>query len=210
MFFIRKIIRAKGEDTTYKFHSTQINLYDCCSEKDGGFNRAQLLIKDPQVYREHPQIKDSRFGFLKDDPKEEYGYESKPHITVLYGLENEDDYFKIRKSLASFGEVPFTIGNIGSFRHDTNPYDVIILEIESTKLKQLHTQLREKYKNQYKYPEYKPHMTLAYVKKGECKDIEGPCAWTGTKYKAPKMIWSHTDGYYLDIPFTGKGPVSVS
>jgi len=198
---IYRIIRAKGEDVSYNKHSTQINLYDCCSEKDFNFHWTQKLIKDEDVYREYPKVKGKLFReFLKDDPKEEYGFERNPHITVLYGIQDEADYFDMRKKLKNFGPIDFKISDISSFRDVENPYDVIILKIESEKLHKVHEFLKETYENDWSYPKYNPHMTLAYVKKGKCLDIEGPCDWTGKSYKCPLITFSHKDKYFLPIP----------
>lgn len=203
MKFLKKV-QAKGDGVKYSYHSTQIDLYDCCSEKDFGYSRTQDLVPKESVYREYEQIEHKMIPVLVDDPREEYGYESNPHITCLYGLTNENDYFKLRKKLKDFGPIEFEIGEIASFRNDDTPYDVIILTIKSPKLLKLHESMKNTFKNEYKYPTYKPHMTLAYVKKGECRDIEGKCKWSGTKYSANKILWSHIDKYYLDIPLKEK------
>ena len=191
---------SKGSDVSYKYHSTQINLYDCCSEKDFNFFYLQKKVPNSMVYREYPQVAQGPFEMMQDDPREEYGYEHTPHITVLYGLKNDEDYFKIRDNLSKIDPFEFKIGNIASFRGDKNEYDVLIVEIVSPGLSKIHEDLKKKYDNDYKYPEYKPHMTLAYVKKGACKEIEGKSLWTGQGYTCPKIQFSHKDKYFLEIP----------
>lgn len=200
--FLKKIA-AKGEGVTYDSHSTQINLRDCCSEKDYSFEYIQRLIPKEAVYREFPQVeKAGILGImgLEDDPREQYGYETNPHITVVMGVTKEEDYFKLRNWLSKVGKLTFKIGNISSFRRDEKPYDVIKIEIESPKLNKIHEILKKHFENTDKFPEYKPHITLAYVKKGACKDIEGKCNWTGTEYTADKIIFNHKDKYGLELP----------
>jgi len=195
---------AKGKDVQYKKHSTQINLYDCCSEKDFNFLFLQRNIKEDAIYREFPQIEEEAMlgiGFnLVDNPKEEYGYESVPHISVLYGISDENSYFLLRDKLKDFSPFTFKIGNVSSFRRDDKEFDVLMIQIDSPKLVELHNFIKENCKNTYSFPEYKPHMTLAYVKKGKCKELEGPCAWTGSEYTCGFFKFSHKDGYYLDVP----------
>jgi len=190
---------AKGEDKTYSKHSTQINLEDCASEKDRMFHSLQMQIKNADVYREFPQIENS-FGIMKDNPNEEYGFEIHPHITILYGLNEEKDYFDLRQKLKDFGPIKFTIGNISSFRNDDKPYDVILLEIESPKLHELHNFIKDSYDNDYSWPEYKPHMTLAYVNKNTCSLLEGDHKFHGRTFDIGMAKWSHSDGYFLDLP----------
>lgn len=193
---------SKGDDVQYKSHSTQINLSDCTSEKDFSFYYTQHKIPEAVVYRELPQVFKGPFDLPADDPKEQYGYESVPHITVLYGLKNAEDYFEMRDQLSDFGSFEFTIGDITSFRRPEMDYDVIILDIISEQLHKLHGMIRKKFKNDYKFPDYKPHMTLAYVQKGACIQLEGPCDWTGTTYTCAKINFCHKDKYFLEIPLT--------
>jgi len=190
---------AKGKDVSYKSHSTQINLFDCSEDGFNIFYLLQQQIPSEKVYREYEQVSDPSKGMI-DHPKEEYGYEPIPHITLLYGLKDDADYFSIRKGLKDFGPIEFEMGEVSSFRRDETPYDVMIVKIISKPLEAIHQVIKETFDNNYKFPEYKPHMTLAYVKKGECKDLEGKNFWTGTKYVCPKIQFSHKDKYFMEIP----------
>lgn len=128
-----------------------------------------------------------------------YGKENEPHITVLYGIKNNSDYFKIQQMLKSFGPIKIKIGEISKFEADD--YDVIKMSIESKKLHILHNLLKNKIDNDFSYPDYNPHMTLAYVRKGSCDGLLGPCEWTGYEYEFNNMQFSHKDGYKLHISF---------
>ena len=193
---------AKGVGVKYDAHSTQINLYDNTSEKDFGFAQTQRLIKPDEIYREFPQVP-ARLGSLKDDPRESYGLETTPHVTLLFGLLNDLDYFPIRQLVGGFEPFDLTVGEISSFRNPEKPYDVLKMTVVSPKLVELHDIIKSKFKNKESFPDYKPHLTLAYVKKGACKEIEGKCAWTGTSYKIRMIKFSHSDGYKLEMPVGG-------
>ena len=57
-------------------------------------------------------------------------------------------------------------------KFDTHPsYDVVKYRIKSPVLDSLH-EAAGKYPNQDDYPEYHPHMTIAYVKKGTFPHIK--------------------------------------
>lgn len=195
----QRLMVAKGVNVSYEFHSTQINLFDNLSEKDFNFYRIQNQIPAESIYREFPQ-KPGMLGMLQDDPNESYGLETEPHITLLYGLVNEADYFNIRKDVQATGGINITIGEISSFRRPDKPYDVLKLSIESQDLKNLHYKLAEKYENKQNFPDYKAHLTLAYVQKGTCVELEGPCAWTGTIIPVKCAVFSHKEGYKLPLP----------
>ena len=192
---------SKGEKVEYKSHSIQINLEDYTSEKDYHFFYLQQQIPKQFIYREKLQVL-GPFGIPQDDPKEQYGLENCPHITLIYPIKDEKDYFKLREKLKDFGSFEFTIGNIGSFRRPETKYDVLINEIESPKLQELHKYIKKNCKNNYKFPNYIPHMTLAYVQKRTCTELEGMSLWTGQKYTCKKIQFSHVDGYFLEIPLT--------
>jgi hypothetical protein len=188
----------------YEFHSTQINLNDFQSEKDYRFFNLQRQIPEENIYREFPQIENEKWkslNILQDDPNEKYGLENEYHITVCYGLKNECEYFKLRKLLSEFNEFEIEFGNVSSFRRDEKPYDVLKVDIISQQLNDLHYLITSNVENEQSFPEYQPHMTLGYIKKGTCIELEKPAnGLTGTKLLINKIVFSHADNYYLDLP----------
>lgn len=156
------------------FHSTQINLSDCCSEKDYNFYRLQQQIPADVIVEK----------------------EDNPHVTVLYGIHNDESYFKLLR-LMKPGK--FTIGNLSSFRNKNSESDVLIVEIDSPDLIELNSKFKQNCEFTSEFPNYKPHITLAYVKKGELLDFEGPCDWTGTSYNFDCVQFSHKDKYFLPM-----------
>jgi 8-oxo-dGTP pyrophosphatase MutT (NUDIX family) len=43
-------------------------------------------------------------------------------------------------------------------------------------------------------------MTLAYIKKDMCQDLEGPCEWTGATYTSSQLVFSHKSDGLTPIP----------
>lgn len=171
-----------------KYHSTQINLADCDCDVES-FTQCTDLVSSEDIYEEHPYHTDA-----------EDGLERNPHITVLYGLEEEKDYFDIRRICEGMGDVEFEVGKISAFRNPEMPYDVLILEIISPELHELHHSLRQ-FPNQCTFPDYKPHMTLGYIKKDSCYNLEGEDSpLTGKLVKASLAHYCHLGGYYLPLP----------
>lgn len=110
------------------------------------------------------------------DPKDVYrkpyddsfGLEDNPHVTVLYGIhEDEIDPEVIYDVIQNEMEpVTVTVDNISIFPGDE--YDVVKYDIPVTdQLKQYREKFEKRYPNTQTFPEYHPHMTLAYVKPGE-------------------------------------------
>ena len=108
---------------------------------------------------------------LYEDPegKEEYGLEKEPHLTIIFGIhstENEQD--TIIKKLEDYKPITLKTGKIGMF--ETDKYDVIKIDVKTSKeLLKYRKDLIENTKNTQTYPDYTPHITIAYVKKGKGK-----------------------------------------
>ena len=100
------------------------------------------------------------------------GREREPHVTVKYGLlaqEVPDELREIAKDTAPF---PVLLGRVSLFT--TNPeFDVVKLDVESPWLRELNRRVSEAIPHEDTYPEYHPHLTLAYVEKGTCAHLVG-------------------------------------
>ena len=110
---------------------------------------------------------------------------------VLFGIHPEVPLSDVKKSLVPIRHIKCKTNIIDIFQ--TPDFDVVKFNIEGNYLKQMNKKLRETVDYTNDHPEYKPHMTIAYVKSG-----------TGAKYKktlanllliAPTAyIYSHADG----------------
>jgi 2'-5' RNA ligase len=94
-----------------------------------------------------------------------YGLEKEPHITILYGLHEEVDGKTIQETLKDilYQSIEIQIDGIGIFENEE--YDVVKLNVESPAIRYLN-KLTTQLPHTTDYPDYKPHMTIAYVKKG--------------------------------------------
>ena len=108
-----------------------------------------------------------------DDPQEpgEYGYEENPHITVIYGLHHDEivDQGVVYNIIQETPSITSSIKEIDIFENDDRPYDVVKFNIKPT---QTLLNKRDEFlemPNTQTFPEYHPHCTIAYVKKGEGK-----------------------------------------
>ncbi len=158
--------------TEYKFSSTQINLPKELSEEIIDWGKKH--ISDDEIFAE-----------------DGLGREDEIHITVLYGLHDKkpDDVQKILENIKPF---EISLGKISVF---TNPlkYDVIKIEVESEKLHELNKNL-QKLPHTNAYPTYKPHVTIAYVKKGKGWKKGGDKTFLGRHFEANSIIFSSRAG----------------
>lgn len=97
---------------------------------------------------------------------DEYGIETEPHITILYGFHKKvtaDDIFSLYKNNFKLKPIEVKVNGISIFKN--KEFDVVKLDVESKILTKLND-IMKKLPNTSTYPEYHPHITIGYVKKG--------------------------------------------
>lgn len=126
-----------------------------------------------------------------EEEGQHYGKEKRPHITVMYGLEPiaED---KAKQMLSKMPKrISATLGKISKFENADTPYDVLKIEVHSPHLTKIHETLKRTCENNYKWPNYNPHVTLAYVKKGTCNEFVGSKVFEGQKFVFETFTYSN-------------------
>jgi 2'-5' RNA ligase len=114
--------------------------------------------------------KDMKLIDIPEEDLHEYGREEEPHMTVLYGLHTKDAD-EVKKSLLKAGKeyVDFRIAGLGIFENDD--FDVLIRHgDECAQVEELREQLIDDLETTIKFKDYKPHATVAYLKKGKGKE----------------------------------------
>lgn len=167
----------------YSYGTTQLTFRPSDAKK---FIKACFEIEDGDLY-------------VDDDPGK-YGRESEPHITVLYGLHKTPTH-EVAEHAAHRRPIRVKLGKITRF--ESKDYDVLKVDVKSTPLHSLHNALRGGVNNSYKFPDYKPHVTLAYVEKGAAKDLDDDDRFEGKKYTFDRLTYRRKSGYSVDIQFSG-------
>lgn len=135
-------------------------------------------------------LSDDEIFVKQNDPT--YGREDDIHITVLYGIHSETPDEII--SLASnFGPIKVELGLTGVFYHQPK-FDVLIINVKSDGLSEINKQLRTVPSTNLYGEEYKPHVTIAYMKKGCGKHYKGLDLWSGIKFTCESLIFSSRNG----------------
>jgi len=177
-------VKEKAEGQVHDFSSTQV---DIPKEESKALQSFGKKIPDSEIY---------------EDPKDpSYGREEEPHITVKYGLDTVDPK-EVEPLLSGQGPITAKMGKVSIFESDA--YDVVKVDIESSELHALNKKIADNLKVTDTYPDYKPHATIAYVKKGEGKKYIGDKSFEGKEVVFKSLTFSGKDGKLTEIPLEGK------
>ena len=96
------------------------------------------------------------------DPK---GIQKNPHLTLLYGLHDDVTEEQVKSIFDKFdGDINIEVNGIDIFENDK--FDVVKFNVNSQgSLQYLFDEL-SKFPNSNQFSDYKPHITIGYVKKG--------------------------------------------
>ena len=120
----------------------------------------------------------------------ENGIQKLFHITVLFGV-NDDVKDEVKKVFDKYRPVHIETTEIKYFSSDPN-YDVAIVRCKSEELTKIHDELKDTLENKETYPNYKPHITIAYLKKGE--RLDGSEQITNISWEVNSLDLSTSDG----------------
>jgi 2'-5' RNA ligase/DNA polymerase III epsilon subunit-like protein len=131
---------------------------------------------------------------------ENYGVQERPHLTLLYGLHKEVTPDMVKSIFDNFdGNIEVEVDGIDIFENEK--FDVVKFNIKPTEsLIELNSKLSE-LPNSNEYPDYKPHITIAYVKSGMGKKYVKP----DYKYVVKninEVTYSMSNGEEFKIPLT--------
>ncbi|MFA5759283.1 MAG: 2'-5' RNA ligase family protein, partial [Clostridia bacterium] len=158
---------------SYDYHSLQLLLTEDMSKK---------IVEFRETIDEEDFTEDEKF----DDP----------HVTLKYGLEvgKEEEFKKFFKE-----QKPFKVKFKKTSLFEQDEQDVLIVEVESEELMKLNELIDSEFAHVDTFPEYKPHCTVAYLKKGKGKKYAGKDILKGLTTKFENVELSKKDGEKKDI-----------
>jgi len=165
----------------YEFSSTHILLPDNLANEI--FTWGEENVKEDDLYSE---INGAVFG-----------RETEHHVTVLGGLHlSVPD--EVRKLVEGIPDIEVQLGAVSIFT--TNDlYDVVKIDVKSEGLRNLHKKMCRLPHTKF-YPSYKPHVTIAYIKKDRCDKLVGQTPFV-EKWLAQSLVFSSKRGNKTIISF---------
>lgn len=186
------------KDTPYKFSCAMLNL-----------NPKVASIVDHWVKKNIPKE-----SLYIDEDHGHDGYEEVYHVTLKYGI-HDSSPDKLAKLVHGFGPIPFNFGPVEKFepefdavdknnkeKKEAAKFDVIHIKIvDSDILRQVNELISENIENTETYSSYKPHITLAYVKKGSCDALIGNTFFDTLSDEVDEIFFNSKDGkeHYISL-----------
>jgi 2'-5' RNA ligase len=131
------------------------------------------------------------------------GRETDPHVTVKFGLHTAD-VEDVRRVLAGEPPITLTFGKTSIFpAKEGADYDVVKVDVDSPDLHRLNDKIGEALEHTDTHPNYKPHVTLAYVKPGLGQKYVGRTDLAGRTITLDAVAFSGKDRSVVSIPLTG-------
>lgn len=171
-------------DVKYKYSSVHIDLPRELSNQIIEWGNFQ--IKDKDLY-------------CPDNGGAVAGRENEIHLTLLYGIyaEKPNDCFNVLKNI---GPISVTLKEIGVFEKPKK-YNVLMINVESLDCLNANNILKNKIKHKNHYGKYKPHVTIAYIKKQKGINQKGNNVFFNKKFLCNKVVFSSKNGskYSFDL-----------
>lgn len=126
---------------------------------------AMLYFTFPKIKDIHAQI-DEKDLYVEDEDRT-FGLEDEPHCTLLYGLHKEVGVNDIKSVIGkfNFGELKLHNASLFENQYDVLKFDVGYVNDDENFLHKCNKALCE-LPHTNSFPDYHPHMTIAYIKKG--------------------------------------------
>lgn len=123
-------------------------------------NMTDEFIKDNNLFT-HSTIPIQEV-YMPEDPQ--YGYETEPHCTLLFGLHNDIEDGAIAEYVKTLSPVTITLRGISAFKNEE--YDVLKYDIDGEDIFRINKEITSKFPYTTDYPDYHPHSTIAYLLPG--------------------------------------------
>lgn len=94
----------------------------------------------------------------------EYGLETESHVTLAPCLDNDINVDRLKALLRPLNDYKSIITDISVFENED--FDVLKCSVSSNVMKDTNSLISSEYEIHSEYKQYKPHMTIAYLKKG--------------------------------------------
>jgi len=170
-----------GHDNSIKESKEQTHDYGC----------SMIYFDFPEMHKIHSMIDSS--DIYTEDEDQSGGLETEPHTTLLYGLHSDEVDDKDVLDASTKFDVPseMKLHNVSCFNNDK--YDVLKFDVDSDHLHKINSELT-KLPHTTDYPDYHPHTTIGYLKKGTGKKYTDRLKDTSYIVNPSKIVYSKPNG----------------
>lgn len=132
--------------------------------------------------------------YIPENPEKGFGYglEVETHVTVAPCLDNDLDPNKVKPFLFPLKDYNVMLSDVSMFENDE--YDVLKCSVICPNLFETNKRISEKFELHTEFTTYKPHITIAYVKKGTCKKFLRQIVTKQVFLKPVEFVWGWFDG----------------
>lgn len=128
--------------------------------------------------------------------KDNHGLETKAHITLLYGFNEEVNPNEVIDVVKKYEYIHVKLDNVSLFQNEE--YDVLKLDANLNILQDVHNELR-KFPHTDVYSTYHPHMTIAYLKPGTGNKYIDKLKWVKLLMNPNEIVYSKSNGELTKI-----------
>jgi len=142
----------------------------------------------------------------EDEPG--FGLEKDPHATVLFGFHDDEiDYEDIIQKTRDNCSGPLKIEVKGASCFEGDKYDVLKFDVDGKELHRLNGVMKEGFSHSNDYPNYQPHITIAYLKPGMGKRYASKFKPQALVLEGAEMSYSAPSGKRINWPLNPNIPV---
>ena len=154
--------------------------------KNGAFEKIQDIINPKDLYED------------PNDPS--FGLETKPHVTALFGLHEDIDEKELENVIGQQEKPEIKLSDISIFLSEK--YEVLKFDVNSKNMHKFNKVLKE-FPFTSDFPDYHPHCTIAYLKKGTSDKYIGKIKKFIDEFfiEPTKIVYSKTDGTEINYDF---------
>ena len=137
--------------------------------KDEKYSFIMIGYEDNELVRKiQEEIDENDLYIWKEDEQEyEQWLQEDLHVTLVACMDNDikiDDLFEYLKPCKEYKAI---IKNISLFENEKN--DVLKFDVDCDNIYETHDEILKHYESHSEYKDYKPHMTIAYLKSWKWK-----------------------------------------